>query len=164
MAATGSTTAGANAQAVRDNTFDPTRRVRRAVMLGNGVFLTVIGGSQVTFELLAYYSGAGPYENVFDGSPYTIGWVENHGLALLIGILFLTVAARDGRRFWHLFALAVHALLAAANIAFWDSFVTFDVTPMGVAATIAHLMFILVHCLCLARSRLRAATRSTGQA
>jgi hypothetical protein len=30
----------------------------------------------------------------------------------------LTVAARDGRRFWHVFALAVHLFLGTANVAF----------------------------------------------
>lgn len=142
-----------HANAPRGNEFDPTRRVRRVLMLVNGVFLALVGSVQVTFELLAYYAGAGPYATVFDRSPYTIGWVENHGLACLIGVLFLTVAARDARRFWHLFALVVHAFLAAANLAFWDSFVTFDVAPMGVAATIAHLLFIVAHTVCLARSR-----------
>jgi hypothetical protein len=146
---------------VRDNASDLTRRVRRRLMLVNGVFLTLIGGVQVTFELLAHYAGSGPYKTVFDSSPYTIGWVENHGLAFLIGILFLTVAARDGRRFWHLFALAVHALLGAANLAFWDSFVHFDVVPMGVAATIAHLAFVLAHTLCLTWSTRPAMSMST---
>jgi hypothetical protein len=34
---------------------------RRRLLLANGVFLVVVGGVQVVFELLAYYSGDGPY-------------------------------------------------------------------------------------------------------
>jgi len=137
----------------RHDTPDPSRRTRRVVMLVNGAFLTMVGATQVTFELLGYFAGAGPYGSVFDASPYTIGWVENHGFALLIGIMFLTVAARDGRRFWHVFALAVHVLLGAANLTFWSSFVFFDVVPMGIAATVGHVLFVLAHSRCLAASR-----------
>lgn len=132
---------------------DPARRLHRAVMLVDGAFLAVVGAAQVTFELLGHYAGAGPFGAVFHGSPYTIGWVENHGFALLIGVLFLTVAANDGRRFWHGFALAVHVLLGAANVVFWNSFVTFDVVPMGLAATVVHALFIEVQFLCLVASR-----------
>jgi hypothetical protein len=129
------------APVVRD---DPTRRGRRIVLLVNGGFLTAIGSVQVSLELVSYRSGAGPYGTDFDASPYTIGWVEAHGLALLIGLLLL-VAAGDGRRFWHVFAAAVHVLLGTANIVFWSSFVHFGVTTMGIAATVAHALFVLAH-------------------
>ena len=129
------------------------RRPRDILLLVDGAFLSVVGGVQVTLELLSYYTGAGPHGPIFDQSPYTIGWVENHGLAMLIGLLFLTVAVRDGRRFWHSFGLAVHVLLAVANVAFWSGFVTFDLVPLGIAATTAHLGFIAAHAVWLMGSR-----------
>src|ERR1700759_418299 len=98
---------------------------RRRLLLANGVFLVVVGGTQVIFELLAYFGGVGPYDNIFDGSPYAIGWVEAHGLAFIIGVLLITVAARDLRRFWHVLGAVVHTLLGTANLVFWDSFVVF---------------------------------------
>lgn len=122
-------------------------------MVVDGVFLAAIGALQVTFELVGYYTGGGPYGSVFDDSPHTIGWVENHGLALLIGVLFLAVARVDGRRFWHGFALAVHVLLAVANVTFWSSFEHFGLAPMGVAATAAHVLFIVAQYLCLNAAR-----------
>ena len=79
---------------------------RRRLLLANGVFLVVVGGVQVVFELLAYYAGVGPYGYIFEESPYAIGWVEAHGLAFIIGVLLLTVAVRDLRRFWHVLAAA----------------------------------------------------------
>jgi hypothetical protein len=98
---------------------------RRRLLLAKGVFLIVVGGVQVVFELLAYYAGAGPYGYLFEDSPYAIGWVEAHGLAFIIGVLLVTVAARDGRRFWHVLAAAVHTLLGTANVCFgtalWSS-------------------------------------------
>jgi len=132
---------------------DPATRHRRILITVDGLFLALIGGVQVAFELVSYDAGAGPHGAIFDQSPYTIGWVENHGLAFLIGMLFLVVAARDGRLFWHGMGLAVHVLLAIANLAFWSSFVTFDVVPMGIAATVAHVIFIAAHLISLTVSR-----------
>ena len=132
---------------------DRQRRLRRLVMVADGVFLAVVGAAQVTFELLGYYAGAGPFGAVFDGSPYTIGWVENHSFALLVGVLFLAVAVQDGRRFWHGFGAAVHLMLGLANLVFWSSFVHFDVVPMGVAATIAHGVFVVAQTGCLISTR-----------
>ena len=140
---------------------DPTGRLRR-VMIADGAFLAIIGGVQVILELLSYNAGAGPYGPIFEASPYTIGWVENHGLAFLIGMLFLIVGVRDGRRFWHGFALAVHVLLAVANVTFWSSFVTFDVVPMGIAATVAHVIFIAAQAICLTGSRRHRRSAATS--
>jgi uncharacterized membrane protein len=124
---------------------DPMWPWRRRLLVANGVFLIVIGGVQVIFELAAYYAGAGPYGSIFTESPYAIGWVEAHGLAFIIGVLLLVVAARDGRRFWHVLAAAVHAFLGTANLLFWDSFVVFGVVPMGIAATVVHFVLVAAH-------------------
>jgi phosphoglycerol transferase MdoB-like AlkP superfamily enzyme len=118
---------------------------RRRLLLANGVFLVVVGGVQFVFELLAYYAGIGPYGYVFEESPYTIGWVEAHGLAFIIGVLLLTVAARDGRRFWHVLAASVHTLLGTANLVFWESFEVFGMVPMGILATVVHFVFVVAH-------------------
>ena len=131
---------------------------RRTLLRVNGVFLVVVGGVQVVSELMSHYAGAGLYAPVFEDSHYTIGWVENHGLAFLIGLLFLTVAGRDGRRFWHVFAMGVHLLLGTANLVFWSSFVHFGVVPMGIAATIAHLLFVVAHAAAFRAAR----TASSG--
>ena len=132
---------------------------RRRLLLANGVFLVVVGGVQVAFELAAYFAGAGPYGEIFEGSPYAIGWVEAHGLAFLIGVLLIGVAARDGRRFWHLFAAAVHTLLGVANLVFWDSFIVFGMIPMGIAATVVHVVLVAAHIGAWAVSRDSAGAR-----
>jgi hypothetical protein len=118
---------------------------RRRLLQANGAFLVVVGGVQVVFELLAYYAGAGPYGYLFEESPYAIGWVEAHGLAFIIGVLLLTVAARDLRRFWHVLAAAVHTLLGTANLLFWNSFIVFGMVPMGIAATVVHFVLVAAH-------------------
>jgi hypothetical protein len=133
--------------------MDSTERARRVLLRANGGFLAVVGAVQVGFELMSHYTGGGVYGGIFEHSPYSIGWVENHGLALLIGLLYLTVAARDGRRFWHVFALTVHLFLGTANVVFWSAFVTFDMTTPGVLATAAHVAFVVAHGLSLRVSR-----------
>ena len=123
----------------------------------NGTFLVVVGGVQVVLELLSYYAGAGIYGPIFRSSPYTIGWVEAHGLALLIGLLFLRVAVPDGRHVWSAFAIAVHTLLGTANLVFWGSFVHFNLVTMGIAATVAHALFVAAHTILLFARRGRHA-------
>ena len=85
-------------------------------MLIDGGFLALVGTAQMTLELVGHHLGAGPFGPVFDHSPYTIGWVEAHGLAALIGVLFLVAGGRERRPLWHGFALAVHLLLGGANL------------------------------------------------
>lgn len=130
--------------------------LRRRVLTVDGLFLALIGGSQVAFELLSHYTGTGPLNTIFEDNYLTIGWVENHGQAFLIGVLLLAVARRDGRRFWHRFALALHALLGTANLVFWSSFQHFDLVPMGIVATAAHVAFVVLHAVCLRQPDLRS--------
>jgi hypothetical protein len=141
----------------------PTRGARRTLMRVNGVFLAVVGSVQVAFELMGYYAGAGPFGRFFHHSPLVAGWVENHGFAVLVGLLFLVVAARDGRPFWHVFALAVHALLATANLTFWSGYAAFNAVPAGIASTIAHFVFIAGHFIALVSYRRGARTPAAEQ-
>ncbi|GIJ50303.1 hypothetical protein Val02_71890 [Virgisporangium aliadipatigenens] len=123
----------------------------RLLFTVNGLFLAVIGGVQVVFELVGHRFGVGPLGDIFDGSYLTIGWVEAHGQAFLVGLLFLLVARHDPRAYWHRFALALHVLLGGANVYFWDSFVHYGLVPMGIAATAAHAALVVAHAWCLRR-------------
>jgi hypothetical protein len=71
--------------------------------------------------------------------------VEAHGLGFIIGVLLLTVAPRDLRRFWHVLAAAVRTLLGTANLVFWESFVVFGMVPMGIATTVVHFVLVAAH-------------------
>jgi hypothetical protein len=127
----------------------PEAGVPRLVMLIDGAFLALVGTAQMTLELVGHHLGAGPFGGVFDHSPYTIGWVEAHGLAALVGVHFLVAGALDRRPHWHGFALAVHLLLGGANLIFWSSFVTFGTVPLGMLATAVHVGFAIAQAWCL---------------
>ena len=128
---------------------------RRLTMLFDGGFLLLAGVTQVTLELVAHHLGRDPLGDTFVGSPYTIGWVEAHGLAGLIGLGFVIMGGRDGRRFWRGAALA-RVLLGTANVVFWSSFVAFGTRPLGMAATVVHLAFVVAQLACLASLRTAA--------
>ena len=121
--------------------------------MADGLFLAVVGVVQVVFELLSYYAATGPYGDTFAGSPYIVGWVEAHGLAAIVGIALLSVATRDGRRFWHVMAAVVHVLLGSANLVFFDAFIAWGLVPAGVASTVAHVVFVIAHVAAYAVSR-----------
>jgi hypothetical protein len=118
-------------------------KARGTLMRANGAFLALVGGVQMSFELLSHFGGIGPLGRIFAGSHYTIGFLEAHGLALLIGLLLIFVAAADPKRFWHIFAASVHLLLGGANLLFWSSFVYWGLVPMGAIATVFHGLFLV---------------------
>jgi hypothetical protein len=125
------------------------------ILAADGVFLALVGGAQIVFELLSYFFGIGPWGRIFAGSPYTIGFFEAHGLALLFGVLLLGVAAADPRRSWHSCALSVHLLLGGANVLFWHSFVVWGLVPAGVVATAFHGLFLVAQLACVVQASTR---------
>jgi hypothetical protein len=128
------------------------RTARSILMRTNGAFLALVGGTQVIFELLSHFFGVGPWGRIFAGSHYTIGFLEAHGLAFLIGLLLIFVAATDTKRFWHIFAACVHLLLGGANLLFWSSFVYWGLVPMGAIATAFHGLFLVAQLVFFVRA------------
>lgn len=59
-----------------------------------------------------------------------IGYIEAHGLAAVLAILFI-IRRHDG---WRGGALTVHLLLGMCNIVFWPLFASWHQIPMGIAA------------------------------
>jgi hypothetical protein len=115
--------------------------LNKTILKFNAVFLVVIGSVQLTFESLSHFTGAGPLADRFSASPYTIGFFEAHGLAVLMGIL-LWRASQHPEISWHQLAVVIHILLGGANLLFWDSFVQLDFVLPGIVATIFHGFFI----------------------
>lgn len=135
----------------------PMLKARQTLMRANGAFLALVGGAQMSFELLSYYASSGPLGRIFAGSHYTIGWVEAHGLAFLIGLLLISLAPFDPKRAWHGFAACVHLLLGGANLLFWQSFVFWERVPMGVVATTFHGLFLVAQLLFFVRASTQTA-------
>ena len=81
-------------------------------------------------ETLGHFFGRGPLAAI-QGSPYTIGGFEAHGLAILIAALLLRAARLADRRLWHIVDLATHLLLGSSNILFWSGFVQQGLVMVG---------------------------------
>jgi len=123
-------------------------RVGKYVLLLDASFLLVVGGVQQLFELLGHFVGIGPHAKTFFRSPYTIGFFEAHGMAVLSSILLCRAAFGGKRQFWYLYAAGIHFLLGGANLLFWPSFKHFHMVRAGIRATVAHGFFVLAHIFC----------------
>jgi hypothetical protein len=91
------------------------------------------------FDLLGVYLGTGPQGRILSQAPHAgIGFVEAHGLALILSVLlWRAVPARS----WHLTALALEVLLGTANLVFWDIFIAGEALAMGYITTLLHWIF-----------------------
>jgi hypothetical protein len=90
-------------------------------------------------DVLGIFFERGP-QRVIASVPHTgVGFVEAHGLALIFGVMLWRAAPT---REWHLAAAAVHALLGAANLIFWQFFVAMDLLAAGYLTTALHWLFV----------------------
>ncbi|WP_163573112.1 hypothetical protein [Fodinicola feengrottensis] len=87
--------------------------VQRALTI-NGMFLMVVGGVQVILELSGYF-GIGLYAAAFHSSPYTIGFAEAHGLALIIGWTLFSQRSKAYRPANHILAVSVHVFAGSGE-------------------------------------------------
>ena len=87
----------------------------------------------------ASFFARGPEVALLNEAPGAgIGFIEAHGLALIIAILLWRAAPL---RSWHLTAFAVHILLGTANLVFWQFFIVSDTLLAGYVTTSLHWVF-----------------------
>jgi hypothetical protein len=115
--------------------------VNRTILRLDALFLLLAGSIQLVLEIQGHFFGMGVYADVFGHSPYTIGFFEAHGFAVLIALAVLNDNAKQNN-VWHGRLVAIHVLLGGANLLFWQSFVAWDLVVMGVVATTLHGLFI----------------------
>jgi hypothetical protein len=77
-----------------------------------------------------------------------IGFGEAHELALIAGLLLWHPSPR---RCWHLAAAAVHALLAAANLAHWETLAAGGAETVAAVTTAIHVVFVVLQIVAGAR-------------
>ena len=98
---------------------------------------------------LVLVSLAGFAVEVFGARLPGVGFGEAHELALVAGLLLWQATAR---RCWHLSAAAVHGLLAAANLAHWETLAAGHETT-AILATGAHAALTALQLAAAARAR-----------
>lgn len=117
-------------------------KIRNKLLRLDALFIGITGAVQMMMEIAGHFKQTGIYSDIFARSPYTIGFFEAHGLAMLIALLVLT-SKGTRNQFWHRVMLIVHLFLGGANVLFWHSFVVFDLIIPGTIATIFHGCFAI---------------------
>jgi len=116
--------------------------LRRHVLLADAVFLGFASTTALLADVIGVTFGLGPQGPFLSATPpAAVGFIEAHGLALILGVLFWRAAPA---RSWHLTAAAVHLLLGAVNLAFWRFFIAADMLAVGYVTTLLHILFVLL--------------------
>jgi hypothetical protein len=118
-------------------------RLGRTLLLVNGGVLVLVSAFAGLSDLAGHYFGLGPFA-MFEGNYDSIAFVEAHGLAFIMALLFLTHRAWPTAR-WNWIAAATHLLLGGSNLMFWPLFIETGTVPMGVVMTAMHLLFVGLH-------------------
>ncbi|RUX35054.1 hypothetical protein EOA33_36395 [Mesorhizobium sp. M4A.F.Ca.ET.050.02.1.1] len=114
----------------------------------NACFLIVASAGGLAPDIAGSFFGRGAEAILLADAPGTgIGFIEAHGLALIIGATLSRIAYS---RTWHAFLAAVHMLLGTANLLFWQFFIAADVLVVGYVTTAAHFLFVVAHLAALA--------------
>ncbi|MET3522805.1 hypothetical protein [Mesorhizobium abyssinicae] len=124
----------------------------------NAGFLILASAGGLATDIAGSFFGRGAEAILLADAPGTgIGFIEAHGLALIIGVTLSRIAYS---RTWHAFLAAVHMLLGTANLLFWQFFIAADVLVVGYVITAAHFLFVVAHLAALAgTARLAASPR-----
>jgi len=121
-----------------------TTTTRAFILRANAVYLGLSAAVAFLFlDLPALAFGLGPEARVLARAPFAaVGFVEAHGLACILSVLYWRAAPMPTRA-WHLTAAAAAALLGTANLVFWQGFVESDAVPMGYVTTLLHWTFVV---------------------
>ncbi len=130
-------------------TIPPTRRSVVTARSSRPVAASPLPLLRLDAAYLIAASLAGFAMKVFGARLSGIGFGEAHELALVAGLLLWHAAPR---RCWHLSAAAVHGLLAAANVAHWQTLAAGNETT-ATLATGAHVVLAVLQLAAAARAR-----------
>jgi hypothetical protein len=112
--------------------------MRRSILKFHAIYLglSAIGGL-IFMDFAALLYGVGPEATVIGPAPSSaIGFIEAHGLALILSALFWRAPAE---RAWHAAGAAAAGLLGVCNLSFWHIFVAADALRIGYITTGLHL-------------------------
>ncbi|MCB0063755.1 MAG: hypothetical protein KDE19_16645 [Caldilineaceae bacterium] len=127
---------------------------RTLILRADAILLAFFGLFGIVMDLLGYFAGMGAWGTLFWQNPLAVGVVEAHGLALIVALLLLRHATVRETMGWHLTAVSTHLLLGICNLLFWQVFITVNLLPLGVVATLYHFIFVFANGAVLFRRKL----------
>ncbi|MFZ5841568.1 MAG: hypothetical protein ACOY3E_01605 [Pseudomonadota bacterium] len=126
---------------------------RTFILRTDAAFLGLASFGGFVADIAGSFFGKGPFASIIGQPPHAgIGFTEAHGLAFIFAVLLWRASSE---RSWHLTAVAVHALLGSANLAFWPLFAAADQMAMGYLTTTLHWTLVIAQ-LIAARSASQA--------
>jgi hypothetical protein len=120
-----------------------TTTTQRLILRGHAGYLGAAAVVSLLFmDLPGIFFAVGPAGRIVANAPHAgIGFVEAHGLALILSVLLWRAAPA---RSWHVTGLAIGLLLGTANLVFWQLFIAADALAMGYLTTSLHWAFALL--------------------
>ena len=133
-----------------------TTATRYLILRANALYIGIAAFAGLIFDVRGVLFGLGPQGRLLASAPHAgIGFVEAHGLALILAVLLWRAAPAP---VWHLTAMAMAVLLGTSNLAFWQLFVETDALAVGYVTTCLHWTFAAAE-LGAAIAATRAASR-----
>ena len=115
--------------------------IKSQILRANSLYLGFASISALLFlDIPGSFLASGPLSRLGAPPEIGIGFIEAHGLALILSVLLWRAAPA---RSWHLTAMAIHTLLGTANLVFWRLFEATGTLAMGYITTSLHWFFVV---------------------
>jgi len=123
--------------------------MKKTVLKIDGYFLATMGTVAGAMDLVAYFTGKGPFGEAFYQNSTTIGGFEAHCLAIISGLILILKRKSDDAGFFCKVAIGIHLALRISNLVWFRVFYDTNTLPMGIITTLAHFGFIISHLMVL---------------
>ena len=122
-----------------------TQLIRSRILRVDAILLFMFGIFGLAEDLSSYLVGTFVLEDALLNNPLAVGFVEAHGLALIMAVLFFINASANDTKQWHITAMTLHLFLGICNLFFWQGFINLNIVRVGVVATIFQFVFVIAH-------------------
>jgi hypothetical protein len=109
---------------------------RLGILRANAVWLGSTSLVSLLLDIRGIFFGQGATAEIVAAAPHSgAAFIENHGLGLILAVLFWRARAR---RDLHFAGAAAMALYGTCNLVFWSIYAAMGATAMGYGTTTIH--------------------------
>jgi hypothetical protein len=106
------------------------------ILRANAIWLGSTSLVSLLLDIRGVFFGQGPTAEIVAAAPHSgAAFIENHGLGLILAVLFWRGPAR---RELHFAGAAAMALYGTCNLVFWSIYAAMGATAMGYGTTAIH--------------------------
>lgn len=96
--------------------------MKKNVLKIDGLFLVIMGSLGGITDLVSYFTGKGPFGQVYFQNSIAIGGFEAHCLAVIAGFILVVKSKAPDAVFFSKIAIAIHAALGVSNLIWFKVF------------------------------------------